>query len=271
MEIRLKKKRGKDWPLKDEPLRNPGQSLDEQIADLIDTAVMWTIAVGIFGTATLFRWIDWYAPPPWPPQKPIFLTVIFGAIFACAWWKAHRIMKKVRRVKLGRAGEKAVGQELEKLRERGYRVFHDILADKFNVDHVIIGPGGIFAVETKTRSVPRGKRAEVRFDGQKLTCNDKTMDRDPIKQAKAQAVWIHDILEESTGRSYFVKPVLVFPGWWVAPTENNLYDLWVLNPKALPIFIEKEPKKLSDEDIKLAAYHLSRYIRASERYARIRL
>jgi len=270
MEINLKKKRGKEWPLKDEPLRNPGQSLDERIEDIWNDGVMtWAMVASFFTLFAMFEWLRWY--DPFPPNSRFVFTAIATLFVAVAYWKIRRTKKEVRRLKLGLAGEKAVGQELEKLREKGYRVFHDILADKFNVDHVIIGPGGIFAVETKTYSIPSGKRAEVRFDGHVLTCNGKTMDRDPIRQAKAQAVWIHDLLEESSGRSYFIKPVLLFPGWWVAPTENNPHDLWVLNPKALPGFIEREPKKLSDEDIKLAAYHLSRHIRASERYVRIRL
>jgi hypothetical protein len=35
----------------------------------------------------------------------------------------------------------------------------------------------------------------------------------------------------------------------------------VLNPRALPAFIEHEPESVSEEDVELAAHHLSRYIR----------
>ena len=28
-------------------------------------------------------------------------------------------------------------------------VYHDIQADQFNIDHVVVGPSGVFAVETK--------------------------------------------------------------------------------------------------------------------------
>ena len=43
---------------------------------------------------------------------------------------------------------------LEDLRAQGYAVFHDIPGDGFNVDHALIGPAGIFAIETKTRAKP---------------------------------------------------------------------------------------------------------------------
>jgi len=43
----------------------------------------------------------------------------------------------------------------------------------------------------------------------------------------------------------------------VTPTD----DVWVLNPKALPVFVNNEPIKLKDEEVHLIAYHLSRHIR----------
>jgi hypothetical protein len=37
-----------------------------------------------------------------------------------------------------------------------------------------------------------------------------------------------------------------------------------LEPKALPKFIEQEREQFSREDVRLAAYHLSRYVRAKQ-------
>ena len=39
---------------------------------------------------------------------------------------------------------------------------------------------------------------------------------------------------------------------------------WVLEPKALPKFIECEPEQFAAEDVRLAAYHLSWYVRAKQ-------
>ena len=67
-------------------------------------------------------------------------------------------------------------------------------------------------------------------------------------------------LKESTGKEFVIKPVVVFPGWFVESKNHNKH--WVLNPKGLPTFIQNQKEILSQEDVKLAAYHLSRYIRA---------
>ncbi|MDA0674276.1 MAG: nuclease-related domain-containing protein [Cyanobacteria bacterium] len=151
------------------------------------------------------------------------------------------------------------------MRESGYRIFHDILGNGFNIDHIIISDRGIFTVETKTYSKPGKGRSEIHFDGEALLLNGRPPHRDPVVQAKAQADWCRQTLQESTGKVYPVKSVIVFPGWFVRPTaEGKRSTLWVLNPKALPSFIQNEPQRLKPEEVQLAAYHLSRYIRTQK-------
>jgi hypothetical protein len=76
------------------------------------------------------------------------------------------------------------------------------------------------------------------------------------------------MLKESTGKDYPVRPAVVFLGWFVeGDLGSKASSVWVLNPKMLPGYIGHEPKTVSEEDMRLAAYHLSRYIRAGERVA----
>jgi hypothetical protein len=50
----------------------------------------------------------------------------------------------------GLAGEWRVGAELNRLGRQGWRVLHSIpLANKVEIDHLLIGPGGVFTVNTK--------------------------------------------------------------------------------------------------------------------------
>lgn len=142
------------------------------------------------------------------------------------------------------------------------------MGDGFNIDHIIICDRGIFTVETKTYSKPGKGRSEIQFDGETLLINGHPPYRDPVTQAKAQADWSRQILKESTGKEYPVKAAIVFPGWFIQATAKSKRNgLWVLNPKALPSFIENEPKALRQEDVQLAAYHLSRYIRTKKHHS----
>ena len=47
-----------------------------------------------------------------------------------------------------------MGQLLENLRADGARVFHDLVGEGLNIDHVVVSPHGIFVLETKTWSKP---------------------------------------------------------------------------------------------------------------------
>jgi hypothetical protein len=248
-------------PLKAKPLRNPGQSLDEEIHRILDDkALMWLMSVMFALVMSGMEWWRWYrATPP----TPILISVVALVVLAVGVPRLLSLRRQIIRLKLGRDGEKAVGQYLEALREKGCRVFHDLVGDGFNVDHVIIGRSGVYTVETKTISKPTGKDAKVVFNGDAILVNGRSLDRDPVVQSKAQANWLRELLAETTGRTYRVKPVIVFPGWYVESSASaNRGAPWVLSPKALPAFIDNEPTVLSDQDVRLAAYHLSRHIRA---------
>jgi hypothetical protein len=172
------------------------------------------------------------------------------------------IKKRLRSLKLGRDGEKAVGQFLDQLREREYKVFHDVVGKSFNIDHVLIGPAGVFTIETKTRSKPNPD-ARVVFDGKKIRVDGFEPDRDPIIQSRAQAGWLRELLTESTGREFKVRSVIVYPGWFVENKRPINRTTWVLEPKALPKFLDHEPAQLSRDEIQLASFHLSRFIRTT--------
>ena len=65
--------------------------------------------------------------------------------------------------------------------------------------------------------------------------------------------------------TFSVRPVIVFPGWYFEKRPAHLRDIWVLEPKAPPAFLDREPDQLKPEDISVAYFHLSRSGRAVER------
>jgi hypothetical protein len=73
------------------------------------------------------------------------------------------------------------------------------------------------------------------------------------------------LLLESTGRKFDVMPVVLFPGWFIEQSASSRREIWVLEPKALPAFLEQEQMRLERDDASLAAFHLSRFIRSVER------
>lgn len=252
-------------PIKYKPLRNPGQSLERQRDDLLYDKVLAPLIIAVMMVWLVgMEW--WYYFNP-RTRNPLVLTIMASiAVGYCALviWRA---MPKLKRLRQGIEGEKAVGQFLERLRENGYQVFHDLIGDDFNVDHVIVGPAGVFTIETKTLSKPVRGDVKIQYDGEAILVNGQAMERNPVRQAKAQANWIRNVLLETSAREYRVRPVVLFPGWYVEQQPGSMRELWVLEPKALPKFLANEPAILGGEEIKLASGHLSRFIRAQEKDA----
>ena len=248
-------------PLKARPLRNPGQSVERAIDDLVtDKLVPYYIL-------PLFFWIlagiEWFAIFTDLSRQPELYTATAALLTVVGGARLWQLRKRILALKPGRDGERAVGQFLDGLRESSARIFHDVPGDGFNLDHVVVSPRGIFAVETKTLS-KRTPRSAITLDNGGLLVAGRRLERDPIDQVRGQVRWLTRMLEESKGKRMPVKGAVVFPGWFVESAVNaSGLDVWVLEPKALPAFIDREPIRLKPEDVALAAFHLSRHIRTS--------
>ena len=248
-------------PLKGKPLRLPGQSVDERLDEVFYSLVITPVFMAFLLVVLAgLEWFRYYRPAK-PVPELFSAAAVAGILYAA--YRIWRALPEIRALKQGRDGERAVGQYLERLRANGYQVLHDVMGDGFNVDHVVIGPTGIYTVETKTFSKAVEGDAKIMFDGETLRVAGFEPDRDPIVQAKAQASWLRELLSESCGRKFRVRPVILFPGWFVEQGKGTTKDIWVLNPKALPQFLENEPKELESDAVSLASYHLSRFIRSS--------
>lgn len=249
-------------PIKLPSLRHPGQSLDEQIDDLANDKLLFPMMLATM--LIVFAAYDWWAWYQATIPNPILMTG--AALLVVIWsvWRVLALRKQLRSLRQARAGERAVGQELDKLVAMQGRVFHDILGPNFNVDHVFVAPQGVFAIETKTWSLPEGRAANIDIEGDALVAAGYPPERDPLRQCLAQARWVQEVLKRSAGRDFPVRGVLLFPGWFVEPRAlgyAKTKGAWILNPKALPSFLEHEHPVLSPEDVSLASFHLSRFIR----------
>lgn len=250
-------------PIKEKTLRHPGQSLDEKIFKLITEDVISYYFMGLgFILLAGYEWLRYYLNSP---PNPVLSTLLAITVSPYCAYKLLTIYKETRLIKQGRDGERAVGQYLENLRADGCVVFHDIVADNFNLDHVVVSKKGIYTIETKTYSKPEKGEAKILFDGEKLSIQGAGTYNRPVIQVNAAATWLKNTLEASTGKTFKVKPVILFPGWFVESTaQGKKSNTWVLNPKALPVYMKNQTEMLSQEDTQMAVFHLCRYVRVKE-------
>ena len=165
--------------------------------------------------------------------------------------KMLKLAKERRRERLGYTDEIVVGRELERLISEGNHVYHDVPAENFNIDHVVVGRTGIFAVESGVRLKPaKTKRlddATVEYNGQILMFPSGD-DYKTIARAERQASWISDWISGAVGEQVAARAIVALPGWFVKRTSAE--GISVVNPEQFPsLFRHIKPRHLSDEMI----------------------
>jgi hypothetical protein len=255
--------KGRRNPLTRDLLRSPGESLRAQVEDLTSDIIfyfMMTLVIPlVLYSSHLSQKLSGFKPSGLFISFAILLAVLF------CMFKLWRLLKKRTGLSLGLDCELAVGQELNQLMLNGYRVYHDFPADKFNIDHVVVGPKGVFAVETKGRA-KRDKKgsaeAKVTYDGDTLGFPNGT-DKDYLEQAKRQAGWLSKWIGSAAGESVSVQPILALPGWFVDLKKPG--GIIVFNGKNPDLLLKwGRDDKLSESIVKRIVYQIDQRCRDVE-------
>ena len=254
-----KPKKQKRSPLKRKPLRNPGQSIHEEIQHIFIGRQLPLIVIA--ASSVGFALSEWSRRLFSTEPHPLAASLIALFIVPCCAYALVRSRARVEQMEQGIDGEKFIAQFLEAERSDRWRVYNDIPCNGFNIDHVLIAPQGIFAIETKTFSKPDRGEATAQYDGDRILVNGREPDRDPIKQARAVRNSLGDILHSPGRKDYTVRGVVLLPGWYIEPPKDQRRaDVWVLNEKAFIKFVQYEPEVLSDDDIDRATNRLIDFV-----------
>ena len=255
------KKPTKYSPIKGKLLRYAGQSIDDEIAKnndkVNDMAFIFSYLVGM----NLLGWMVYFMN-----QASVFITLIIIGIatifYLCyAIYKALKLKKHNKNLKLGRDGEKEVAQYLDTLKKEGVHIFHDVINDNktFNIDHIVISTKGIFTIETKTRM--KTSKSKVECVGNNLIVDNYNDRGRTVIQSKAQIDWLQKKISNNNNK-ISVNGIITFPGWWI---EGKLQSKTVniVNPKNLKKFIESGQDKLTIQEANLISTILYNHVRMS--------
>lgn len=127
---------------------------------------------------------------------------LFTLAFAATGIALIRGMKRIASFFIGARGEERVSRILSELPAE-YHVFNDFVAKGRHVDHVVVGPAGVYAVETKCW------RGDVTVEDGHILLNGSLPSRAPLAQALNEAECVRSALA-AAGWSGRVTPVLVF-------------------------------------------------------------
>lgn len=250
-------------PIKDSCLRPAGEGLRQRIAEKdldIDSAFFAFIFAfflcGVTGT---------FVPEVLTMPGIFFLSLFFGCAGGAivVAFKLRSLTHERWKLRLGFEGERYVGQKLtDELMPQGFRVYHDLVFErngkKFNIDHVVVGRTGIFAIETKTWRKPvdpktREVASQVALEGETLKVPwplSETEGEKALDQAARNAATLHDALFGKGDNVNQVIPVLALPGWKVDLQKYG--EVAVINARNCFNYFSKSGRNnFSDEILKL--------------------
>jgi hypothetical protein len=126
------------------------------------------------------------------------------------WWikkELNKYLKDAYNYKIGRNAEYEICDELVSALPENYSVFQDIKlpGKKENVDLVVIGKTGIFAIEVKSHT------GKITFEnGNLLHRGFEFREKNIMHQTMKSAVDLNAYLKNTTGRYFHVNPILAF-------------------------------------------------------------
>ena len=254
-------------PDKDELLRPPGYSLLKRMEDLEEKFLFATgelcgagVILGLLCSALypaaegLARHRFTFSDLRAYSASYVLLTLALMAVVALlglvhGLTRASRFIDELWSCRLGLRGEQAVAEKLAdpEVAKAGYVIFHDVPGDgAWNIDHVVVGPGGIFVPETKTRSRRRATRDQAEHE---VLFNGRTLqfpwgdDRDAVHQAERNSSWVRKFVAGFAPKDITVQPVLVVPGWWVEPSGN--FPVKAMNAKYLVRYLMSHKRQFA--------------------------
>jgi Nuclease-related domain len=182
------------------------------------------VTLGVLAVATALLGRTFGLHDPWFLASEI-------ALLASMFVISRFVLPLVERRDRGATGEEQVGGLLDALCEDRWLVIHDASLGRGNVDHILIGPPGIFTIETKSHP---GPVRVSRVHGETLS------------QAHAQ----RRAIERVSGLE--VEPLVVYSRAWVDRPLARRKGVRVIPARMLVGYLRKRDRCLSREQIDAA-------------------
>ena len=145
----------------------------------------------------------------WPHVWPWLGGVASGGALALYLALRESPPPWIENYQVGALGEERTAKTLEPLLKRGWVVVHDLNRIKSNLDHVLVGPAGVFVLDTKNL------HGTVQIDGDVLSLTRPGDDRvayrsDGLAQsARRQGYELNRLVKRRCDRSPWVSAVVV--------------------------------------------------------------
>jgi hypothetical protein len=226
-------------------LRLAGQLLRQRTEKQFDDFVPYLMIVIAFSIVFFVEWIQKIAGENPNPGFWMILSILvtcYGGV------RAFRLYPQIRNAPLGGRGERRLAEVLGRIRSKGFIVFHDLPGTESNIDHVVVGPTGIYAIEAKAWNVIGSGTIDYANESE-VILGGRITDGRVLRQARSSALSINLQLREHLLESYCVKPLLVLLRGWRVRQRAGDFSVAVITADQLEEYFEGGQPELTRQDI----------------------
>ncbi|MCA9041898.1 MAG: NERD domain-containing protein [Planctomycetaceae bacterium] len=247
-------------------LRTPGHSLRERYDDL---EIDFFAATNMMLLMPLLAYSAHISQSYWAhlsesSVRTIVSVVVVIVISTILGWHATKTRKEQNICKLGWEGELKTAEELNQLMLDGCRVYHDLIYQYGNIDHILVCSTGVYTINTKTWSKLKTglNRAKVAVDrpNQVFRFSQGRTREIPVQALQMEAKWLANNLSNSTGKTVRIIPILALPGWFIDGASIR-EDYGIINPKKCKSFFLNRREILSSNEVQQIAFQVEQLVR----------
>ncbi|MEX2203274.1 MAG: nuclease-related domain-containing protein [Actinomycetota bacterium] len=203
-------------------VRSPAQFLHQRVREMSVSVVLLVAEAALLAVAG-FWW--------WPAAVAAFVPLFVLGRAASVGGRLDSV-----RLQRGIVGEERVASLLDALQPDGFTVIHDLEIGRGNADHVLVGPTGVFVIETKDW----GGRFYRRRG--RLMFNQRPAD-DVVGQVTVAALAVRGRLE-SAGMDVWVRAVIASTRASVSGSPLNLGHVTAVEADDLPAFVREREETM---------------------------
>lgn len=168
--------------------------------------------------------------------------VLAGAVYAgllALWLTMFELVDPVsRRYARGADGEEFTARELRRCSRHGWRSVHNVVLESGDIDHIVVGPGGIVAIETKC---PDAGWPWLKGQG---------IHHPWVRQASRSAMKTNALIRQHSGLRTEVHPVVVVWARGLAGEPVEVDGVRVLHGTDLAGFLGSLAPALDQEQVR---------------------
>jgi len=190
--------------------------------------------------------VEWTQKVAGTAPDPRFWTLLSLIVTVYGGVQVFRLHRRLSHVGTGKQANQKVLEILDRIRSKGFVAFHGLAGNSRNIDHVVVGPAGVYTIEAKARS--GSGTIDYRSDNE-LVFAGRIKDGRPLHQARSSAHAVQTRLNENLDESRRVKALVVFLGNWRVHREREDFSVDVTTADQLEDYFDTQPPELTSKEI----------------------